>query len=181
MTTTQIKKAQAAAPTGCSANPVAGGGTFTAGAKYWKITACGAWGESIASAEFTATLALNGHADLAWTGLPAGTTGINVYRGPTGAEDHLIASLSGAPMGCTDTGAVGAVVSPPATSAWASVTKTGIVPAKSNVPAGTPAGLAQQLVQGMTEWLAGGGTGAGPIGKIAAKTVAGAGFALQEA
>lgn len=103
-----------APPSGLAAAAVATGGTFAAGAKYWKITGLSAGGqESPASAEVTATLVLNGSATLTWSALPAGTTGVNVYRGTApGAENALVATL-GAGVTYTDTGSAGTAATPP--------------------------------------------------------------------
>jgi len=104
-----------APPGTLAAAPVAGGGTFAAASYFWKVTGLNANGtESAASAEATASVALNGHANLTWAALPAGTTGVNVYRGTvTGQENVLVATL-GAVVAYTDTGIAGTAAVPPA-------------------------------------------------------------------
>lgn len=96
-----------AAPTGLAAVAVATGGTFAAGAYFWKVTALSAVGETTGSNEATATLVLNGSANLSWTATPD-ATGYKVYRGTVaGAENVLVATL-GTVTSYTDTGTGGA-------------------------------------------------------------------------
>lgn len=100
-------------PTGLAVAPVVGGGTFAAGTYFWVITGTDALGETTASNEVTAVIALNGSANLTWNPLPAGTTGVNVYRGTaSGNENALITSLGNVTQ-FTDTGAAGSAKSPP--------------------------------------------------------------------
>jgi hypothetical protein len=101
------------APQGVSATPVGAGGTFAAGTYFWKLTFVDGFGETMASAEVSATIVLNGSATIAWTVPPAGALGVNVYRGTAaGAENRLIATASiVSPF--TDTGTAGSVASPP--------------------------------------------------------------------
>lgn len=102
---------QAPAPTSFTATAVGTGGTFAAGAYYWKVVATTASGDSVPSAEATATLVLNGSANLAWTN-PAGTTGVKVYRGTApGAENVLVTTL-GVVTTYTDTGSAGTAGTP---------------------------------------------------------------------
>lgn len=104
------------APTGLAAAAVVGGGTFAAGTYFWKVTGTDAQGETTGSNEASATIALNGSANLTWNALPAGTTGVKLYRGTAaGAEDHMIATL-GAVTSTTDTGTAGSAATPPAAS-----------------------------------------------------------------
>lgn len=103
-----------AAPSGLAAAAVGSGGTFAAGAQYWKITGINGSGETTGSNEATATLVLNGSANLTWSALPAGTTGVKIYRGTaSGAENVLVATL-GAVTSYTDTGTAGTAATPPA-------------------------------------------------------------------
>lgn len=84
----------------------AAGGTFTAGAKYWKVTAITGLAESLGSNEVTATLVLNDSKNLSWAAVP-GATGYKVYRGTAaGAENTLVATL-GAVTTYEDTGIAG--------------------------------------------------------------------------
>jgi len=91
------------------------GGTFAAGPYFWKLTALNAKGETLASNEVTATLALNGTQVLNWAAV-AGAAGYNLYRGTAvGAENARSATL-GAVTTYTDTGTAGTAVSPPTTN-----------------------------------------------------------------
>lgn len=102
------------APTGLTAVAVAAGGTFAAGNYYWVVTGTDAYGETTASNEASAAVALNGECNLTWNALPNGTTGVKVYRGTApGAENALIATL-GAVTAYTDTGIAGGAGTPPA-------------------------------------------------------------------
>jgi hypothetical protein len=88
------------------------GGTFAADDYFWVITAINALGETVASNEVTATLALNDQQVLNWAAV-TGATGYKVYRGTvTGAEDTLVATL-GAVITYTDTGIAGTAGEPP--------------------------------------------------------------------
>jgi len=69
-------------PSGLAAAPNIGGGTFAAGTYFWVITGTDALGETTASNEATAVVALNGTVTLTWNQLPQGTTGVKVYRAP---------------------------------------------------------------------------------------------------
>lgn len=108
--------AQISPPFGLAAAPVVGGGTFAAGTYFWEVTASTALGETTVSNEATATIALNGSANLTWN-LPAGViTAVKVYRGTvSGAENALITTLA-AVTSYTDTGAAGAGATPPVTN-----------------------------------------------------------------
>lgn len=105
---------QLSPPTGLTATPVVGGGTFAAGTYFWEVTATTALGETTVSNEASAAIALNGSANLAWT-LPVGkVTNIKVYRGTaSGTENTLVTTLAGTVSAFTDTN-VGAGGSPPA-------------------------------------------------------------------
>lgn len=101
------------APGNLAAVAVVGGGTFAAGTYYWVVTGTDSYGETTASNEANAVIALNGSATLTWGALPAGTTGVKVYRGTAaGAENALIATL-GAVVAYTDTGTAGSAATPP--------------------------------------------------------------------
>lgn len=101
------------APANLAAAPVAGGGTFAAGNYFWVVTGTDSYGETTASNEATAAIALNGSANLTWGPLPPGTTGVKVYRGTaSNGENALIATL-GAVIAFTDTGAAGTANTPP--------------------------------------------------------------------
>ena len=104
------------APSGLGAAANVGGGTFAAATYFWKITGLSTAGETAASNEATVAVALNGTATLTWSALPAGTTGVKVYRGTvTNTENVLVATL-GAVTAYTDTGTAGPAGSPPAVS-----------------------------------------------------------------
>lgn len=103
-----------APPSGLGAAANVGGGTFAAATYFWKITGLNAAGETTGSAEATVAVALNGTATLTWSALPAGTTGVKVYRGTvTNAENVLVATL-GAVVTYTDTGTAGTAATVPA-------------------------------------------------------------------
>jgi hypothetical protein len=103
-----------AAPSTLAASPNVGGGTFANAAYFWKITGLNGNGETTGSNEATCTVATNGTASLTWAALPAGTTGVKVYRGTvTNTENVLVATL-GAVVAYTDTGTVGVAATVPA-------------------------------------------------------------------
>ncbi len=105
---------QLAAPSGLAAAANVGGGTFAAATYFWKVTGTNAAGETTGSNEATVAVAASGTATLTWSALPAGTTGVKVYRGTvTNTENVLVATL-GAVVTYTDTGTAGAAASPPA-------------------------------------------------------------------
>lgn len=110
-----------AAPTGVTATPVAGGGTFTAATYYWKVTALNSFGETIGSSEASAAVAANGHVTVSWTAV-SGATGYNVYRSVTaGGESTSPARVASNVSGTTfsDTGVVPTAGSVPAfNTAW---------------------------------------------------------------
>jgi hypothetical protein len=184
MTTTQTKVNQTAAPTLTSATAVAGGGSMPASAQYYVITACGAWGESVVSAEKTATPAAGGHIDLVIASPPAGTTSIRVYRGGSASGENVLVAILGGPWTGTFTdtyasaGGIGSL-SPPATSSWGAATKSGAVPTKANMPAGQPAAVRQNIYAGLIGWCIYGGTGAGATRNR--KYLLAAGYDVQEA
>lgn len=93
------------------------GGTFAAGAYFWKLAATNANGETVGSNELTATLAVNGTQVISWTAI-TGATGYKLYRGTTaGGEDKLITTIgSGATVTYTDTGIAGTSASVPASN-----------------------------------------------------------------
>ena len=155
MTTTQQQRKDGAGPTTLAASPVVGGGTFAAGAQFWKVTALGSWGESALSNEATATIALNGQGSLTWVN-PPGTTGVRIYRGTvTGGQNTMVAQIAAPVTAYSDTGTAGTGSGPPAAAAWTAVTKVAGVPQKSNVPAGLPAGLANTYYASLMGWQTG--------------------------
>jgi len=105
-----------APPSTLAASPNVGGGSFAAATYFWKITGLNGRGETVVSNEATTAVALNGTASLTWAALPAGTTGVKVYRGTvTNTENVLVATL-GAVVAYTDTGTAGTAAVPPAVS-----------------------------------------------------------------
>lgn len=129
------------APAGLNAAAVASGGTFAAGSYFWKVTALSPSGETAGSNEATATLVLNGSANLSWTA-SVDAVGYKVYRGTaTGVEDRLIATL-GTVTSYTDTGSAGTANSVPVSNTSAGGLKL-FVPGEerfvNNVPAGNTA------------------------------------------
>ena len=104
------------APSGLGAAANIGGGTFGAATYFWKVTGLTAAGETAGSNEASVAVAASGTATLTWSALPAGTTGVRVYRGTvTNTENVLVATL-GAVVTYTDTGTAGVAGSPPAVS-----------------------------------------------------------------
>jgi len=69
----------------------------TGGVRYYKVTAYNAGGETTASNEVSYTTAQNDPAPwIKWGTLPAGTTGVKIYRGTAaGAENQLVATVVG--------------------------------------------------------------------------------------
>lgn len=110
-----------AAPAGLAAAPVVGGGAFAAASYFWKITAINAFGETIASNEATAAIALNGSANLTWGAVP-GATGYRIYRSAAtngqNASPAFVAAV-GAVTAYTDTGAATTAGSVPASNTTA--------------------------------------------------------------
>jgi hypothetical protein len=105
-----------AAPSGLAAAAVVGGGTFAANTYFWVVTGVSDLGETTASNEASAAIALNGSCNLTWNALPAGTRHVKVYRGTaSGVENALIATL-GVVTAYTDTGLAGTAATPPTTN-----------------------------------------------------------------
>jgi hypothetical protein len=110
----------------------AGGGTFTAGTYFWKLTATNVSGETLASNELTATLTASQQQPINWTAV-TGANGYKLYRGTTaGAENVLVTTItSGATATFTDTGLAGTNASLPAldrTAGAATVHAGGVMP-----------------------------------------------------
>lgn len=93
------------APANVAAAAVVGGGTFAAGTYYWKVSAINAQGESIASVEVSAVIALNGSATITWNQVP-GASGYRVYRGAAAGAQTLYYAV-GLVGTFTDTNAAG--------------------------------------------------------------------------
>jgi len=91
------------------------GGTFAAGAYFWKLTALNAKGETLASNEVTVTLAVNGTQVLNWAAV-TGATGYRVYRGTVAGSENALVTTLGAVTTYTDTGTAGTTASPPTTN-----------------------------------------------------------------
>lgn len=98
--------AQLSPPASLAAAAVGTGGTFAAATYFWKITAINSEGETTGSNEATATIVLNGSANLTWAAV-TGATGYKIYRATsTGAENgatQFVAQV-GAVTAYTDTG-----------------------------------------------------------------------------
>jgi len=88
------------------------GGTFAAGAQFWKLTALNTKGETLASNEVTATLAANGTQVLNWAAV-TGATGYRMYRGTAAGSENVLVTTLGAVTTYTDTGTAGTTASPP--------------------------------------------------------------------
>jgi hypothetical protein len=91
------------------------GGTFAAGAYFWKLSATNVAGETLASNELTATLTANQQQPINWTAV-TGANGYKLYRGTVaGAENVLVTTItSGSTVTFTDTGLAGTNASLPA-------------------------------------------------------------------
>ena len=118
-TVTHVLQYQVAAPSGLAASPNVGGGTFAAHAYFWKITGLDAAGETTGSTEATCSVALNGTASLTWSAPPAGTAGVNVYRGTVTQTENVLVAALGAVVAYTDTGTAGVAGAPPAVNSAA--------------------------------------------------------------
>lgn len=107
---------QSGVPTGLTATPVVGGGTFASNTYFWVVTARTALGETTVSNEASATVALNGSANLTWTAPNNVVTGYKIYRGTAaGAENVLVATVGSGTTAFTDTN-VGSAGAPPGTN-----------------------------------------------------------------
>lgn len=103
-----------AAPNTLAAGANVGGGTFANAAYFWKITGTNSNGETSASNEATVTIATNGTCSLTWAALPAGTTGVRVYRGTVTQTENVLVAVLGAVVAYTDTGTSLGAGAPPA-------------------------------------------------------------------
>lgn len=106
------------APTGLGATGSSTGGTLAAGTYHYVVTATVPNGETIKSNEVSATLTgSTSSVALAWTAPSGdGATGYNVYRGPAGGENVLVAVIvSGTTITFTDTGGPTVSARPPTT------------------------------------------------------------------
>lgn len=101
-------------PAGLTATAVATGGTFAAGTYFWEVTATTSFGETSVSNEASATLVLNGSANLAWVAPAGPVTSFKVYRGTaSNGENTLVATLPASQVTYTDTN-TGSAGTPPA-------------------------------------------------------------------
>lgn len=101
-------------PTGLGGTPSAGGGTFTAGTFYAQATALNGQGETLGSAEASATVAAGGKITWAWTAV-AGATSYRVYRAATsGGENTGHTSVAWVSAGITSFVDTGAATTSPA-------------------------------------------------------------------
>ena len=103
-----------APPVFTSATPVGSGGTFAAGTYFYKATQTTAFGETTVSNEVSATVVLNGSANLVVNpnlGYPT-----KIYRGTTSnGENTLVTTLAAGVTNFTDTN-VGGAGTPPGTN-----------------------------------------------------------------
>lgn len=183
MTTTQHKRLQPAGPTAPTINAVAGGGTFTATAQFYKITALIAGQpESAPSSEVTTTPAASGHIDLTWV-CPAGTTAIRIYRGTaTNTENVLVIQLQGAPTSFSDTNLNAGAATPPAATSFGATTKGGTPsqPTKAIYAGSRPAGLDELLYAAAVGWQTSVNTGSAQTATRNKKLANACGYDLQE-
>lgn len=103
-----------AAPTGLTGTPHTGGGTFAASTQYAKVTAYNSAGETVGSAEASATVAASGTITWAWSAV-SGATGYRLYRAATaGAESTGSTRIADtAALSFVDTGAAPAAAAMP--------------------------------------------------------------------
>jgi hypothetical protein len=105
------------APAMTSAVAAETGGTLTAGDYYYKVSAIGPWGESVASAESSAATIVGATGSVTVTyGAVSGATGYRVYRGTATGEQNLYyddAASTFVDTGATPDGNVAPGVSPP--------------------------------------------------------------------
>lgn len=106
------------------------GGTFSAGAYFWVVTAVNANGETTRSNQVTATLALNGTQTITWTNPAGDETSYRIYRSTATnvyPASALVGTVAVGTTTFTDTGAAATVGTPPAanTATQASVSLTG--------------------------------------------------------
>jgi hypothetical protein len=87
------------------------GGTFTAGTKYWKVSAINANGETLPSNEVSATLTSTSTQVINWTAV-GGATGYNIYRGVIPGQENVLVATVGAVATYTDTGTTGTAQQP---------------------------------------------------------------------
>lgn len=115
-------------PAAFGVGALATGGTFAAGTYYWVVTAGNGQGETNASIEISAVIALNGSASLSWT-LYGGETFIKVYRGTASGAETLVTTLNAVngvvAAAYTDTGTAPGTATPPP------LNSTSIVPARN--------------------------------------------------
>lgn len=182
MTNTQIRVAQAgAAPSGVVAAAVGTGGTFAAGAQFWKITRRTLFGETQPSTEVTATLVLNGSASLTWSAAP-GTYAFRIYRGTvTNTENLLVAEVDGHATSFVDTGASVVAATPPAAPAAfanANLSSTALALKTSGALSGLNGGQLAQALRAINYWH---NFPTDPANTVqAAKILAAVGIAIQE-
>jgi hypothetical protein len=108
---TQAFSAGLAAPVITLGATAGTGGTFTAGTKYWKVTATNANGETLPSNEVSATLTSTSTQVINWTTI-AGATNYNIYRGTIPGQENVLVATVGAVTTYTDTGATGTAQQP---------------------------------------------------------------------
>lgn len=127
-----------AAPTLTLGTTSTTGGTLAAGATYWKVTAKASGGETLGSNEVTATLTGSTSSQpLSWTA-PNGATSYNIYRGTApGAENVLVATVTGTSYTDTGTSVSAATVPAVSTFSFASTVFLSIVKAGGTVGDGT--------------------------------------------
>jgi len=118
---------QLSAPSGVTAALAAGGSLAAGTTVYYKLTAFNWNGETIASAEVSATpTSGNQSVTITWsaltgvsglTGIAALVAGFKLYRGTTaGGENTLVATIAASALTYTDTGAAGTSLTPPLTN-----------------------------------------------------------------
>lgn len=111
--------AQVAAPVITLGTTGTGGAWITPGTYYWKVTAYNTLGETGGSNEVSATMSAGSTQPINWSAV-SGATGYKVYRGSAaGAENTLMATLTGGVTTYTDGGLSGSAGTVPATNTTA--------------------------------------------------------------
>jgi hypothetical protein len=130
-----------AAPLDLAVSGTGGGGTLTAGTKYYVVTATSAAGETTISNEVSVTVIANATVHLSFEQV-VGAAGYRIYRGTAaGGENILAGTITGyTTTTFTDTGAGGAATPPSANTAtvtyaiWVPVSISQLIPSPYSMP-----------------------------------------------
>jgi hypothetical protein len=129
-------------PSGLNARPSTTGGTLAAATYHYVVTAVNANGETTRSPETQATTTTStGSVALSWPELTLGIVNYRIYRGTAaGAENILVATVTGPTHTYTDTGG-GTAGTPPTTNTataqypiWVPVSISQLIPSPFSMP-----------------------------------------------